>query len=159
MAWWRRFANHPENFRARAHEDSGLAHYAKGCYDVEYLYPWGWDELEGIANRTDYDLKTYGAQRLEDQYFDPVERKRYTPYVIEPAAGATEGVLTYLCDAYHEEEVEGPKGTDTRVVLKLHPQLAPVKVCIMPLVKKNGMPEKARRTRQLLVQTRHQCFV
>jgi len=143
--WWRKFANQPEKFRAREHEPSELAHYAKGCYDVEYEFPWGWDELEGVANRTDYDLRKHAEHSgTKIEYFDPVERKRYTPYVIEPAAGATRGVLTYLCDAYHEEEVEGPKGIDTRVVMKFHPQLAPIKTAVMPLVKKNGMPEKAR---------------
>ena len=78
------------------------------------------------------------------QYFDPTTQQRYTPYVIEPAAGATRGVLVYLLDAYHEEEVEGAKGTETRVVMRFHPQLAPVKVAVLPLVKRDGMPEKAR---------------
>ena len=145
MDWWQKYANHPEKFKARAHDASELAHYAKGCYDIEYEFPWGWDELEGVANRTDYDLKKHAEHSgSKIEYFDPVERKRYTPYVIEPAAGATRGVLTYLCDAYTEEEVEGPKGTDTRVVLRLHPQLAPIKVAVLPLIKKLGMPEKAR---------------
>ncbi len=145
MGWWTRYANEPDRFRLRPHEPDELAHYAKGCYDIEYLYPWGWGELEGIANRTDYDLKKHAessGSKLE--YFDPVKRQRYTPFVIEPAAGATRGVLVYLIDAYREEQVEGAKGTDTRVVLKLHPQLAPIKVAVLPLVKKNGMPEKAR---------------
>jgi len=145
MDWWQKFANHPESFRLRPHEPEELAHYAKGCYDIEYLYPWGWGELEGIANRTDYDLKKhikYSGSKIE--YFDPVERKRYTPFVIEPAAGATRGVLSFLVDAYCEEEVVTQKGTDVRTVLKLHPQLAPIKVAVLPLVKKNGMPEKAR---------------
>ena len=145
MQWWQKFANDPSKFRLRAHEPDELAHYAKGCYDIEFLYPWGWGELEGVANRTDYDLQKhakYSGSKLE--YFDPVERKRYTPFVIEPAAGATRGVLSYLIDAYFEEEVETAKGTNIRTVLKLHPQLAPVKVAVLPLVKKNGMPEKAR---------------
>ncbi len=145
MKWWQKYANDPSKFMLRPHEPSELAHYAKGCYDIEYLYPWGWDELEGIANRTDYDLKKhieYSGAKLE--YFDPVERKRYTPYVIEPAAGATRGMLAFLLDAYHEEEVETPQGSAVRTVLKLHPQLAPIKAAILPLVKKNGMPEKAR---------------
>ena len=150
--WWRKFANHPEKFRARAHDASELAHYAKGCYDVEYECPWGWDELEGVANRTDYDLKKHAEHSgTKIEYFDPVQRKRYTPYVIEPAAGATRGVLTYLCDAYTEEEIEGPKGKDTRVVMRFHPQLAPIKVGVFPLVKKNGMPEKAREVVEALL--------
>ena len=102
LAWWQSFASHPERFRTREHEADELAHYADCCYDVEYDYPWGWDELEGIASRTDYDLKKHmehsGAKL---SYFDPQKQDpetgkngwRYTPYVIEPAAGATRGVL------------------------------------------------------------------
>jgi glycyl-tRNA synthetase len=154
MAWWRRYANNPEKFRLREHEEAELAHYAKSCHDVEYLYPWGWDELEGIANRTDYDLKKHAehsGQKLE--YFDPQQNKKYTPYVIEPAAGATRGMLVYLLDAYTEEEVTDAKGkTDTRVVMKLHPRLAPYKVAILPLVKKEGMPEKARTVVEAFLQ-------
>ena len=143
MNWWKQFANDPTQFKLRPHEPDELAHYAKGCFDIEYLYPWGWGELEGIANRTDYDLQKHAkhsGQKLE--YFDPVEKKKFVPYVIEPAAGATRGVLVYLIDAYHEEAVEG--SDETRVVMKFHPQLAPIKVAVMPLVKKAGMPEKAR---------------
>lgn len=152
MGWWRRYANAPDQFRLRPHEPDELAHYAKGCFDVEYLYPWGWGELEGIANRTDYDLKKHAEHSgTKLEYFDPAERKRFTPYVIEPAAGATRGVLVYLIDAYHEEEVEGSKGADVRVVLRLHPQLAPIKVAVLPLVKKNGMPEKARAVVEALL--------
>ena len=146
IAWWKKFSNDPSKFRLRAHEKSELAHYAKGCFDVEYLYPWGWGELEGIANRTDYDLKKHAEYSgAKISYFDPEAQKRFVPYVIEPAAGATRGLLVYLVDAYCEENVPGAKGEDaTRVVLKLHPQLAPIKVAVMPLVKKGGMPEKAR---------------
>jgi len=147
MSWWQKYANNKEAFRLRPHEPAELAHYAKGCYDVEYLYPWGWGELEGIANRTDYDLKKhaqYSGSKLE--YFDPQQNKKYVPYVIEPAAGATRGVLVYLIDAYHEEAVPGATGEDaTRVVMRFHPQLAPIKVAVLPLVKKDGMPEKARK--------------
>ena len=146
IAWWRKFSNNPEKFRLRAHEPEELAHYAKGCFDIEYAYAWGWGELEGIANRTDYDLRKHtehSGQKL--QYFDPHTQKKYVPFVIEPAAGATRGVLVYLDDAYTEEELTDAQGrTSTRVVLKLHPQLAPVKVAVLPLVKKNGMPEKGR---------------
>ncbi len=145
IEWWQRYANDPSKFKLRAHEGDELAHYAKGCYDIEYLYPWGWGELEGIANRTDYDLQKHAEHSgTKLEYFDAVERKRYTPFVIEPAAGATRGVLVYLVDAYTEEEVETSKGTDIRTVLKLHPDLAPIKVAVMPLVKKKGMPEVAR---------------
>jgi glycyl-tRNA synthetase len=146
MGWWQKFANDPAKFRLRPHEASELAHYAKGCFDVEYLYPWGWGELEGIANRTDYDLgkhAQHSGQRLD--YFDPETRNRFVPYVIEPAAGATRGMLVYLIDAYHEEELETPRGEkDVRVVMRFHPELAPIKVAVLPLVKKDGMPELAR---------------
>jgi len=145
MTWWKKYSNYPDKFRLRAHEPEELAHYAKGCFDIEYDYPWGWGELEGIANRTDYDLTKHAEASGQNlNYFDPNSQKKYVPYVIEPAAGATRGVLVYLVDAYHEEEVEGSKGIETRVVLKLHPELAPIKVAVFPLVKKDGMPERAR---------------
>ncbi len=154
MEWWQSFANNPEKFRYRAHEKDELAHYADACYDIEYEYPWGFDELEGVASRTDYDLKKHaehsGAKLsyFEQQKQDPDTGKngwRYTPYVIEPAAGATRGLLVYLLDAYHEEAVPDAEGKETsRVVMKLHPRLAPIKAAILPLVKKEGLPEIAR---------------
>jgi glycyl-tRNA synthetase len=154
LSWWKRYANHPEKFTLREHEASELAHYAKSCHDVEYEYPWGYDELEGIANRTDYDLKKHAAaSKKKIEYFDPQQNKKFVPYVIEPAAGATRGVLVYLLDAYTEEEVTDAKGkADTRVVLKLHPRLAPYKVAVLPLVKKQGMPEKARTVVEAFLQ-------
>ena len=155
MSWWQKFANHPENFRYRAHDESELAHYAEACYDIEYKYPWGYDELEGVASRTDYDLKKHAEQSgtklsyFDQQKTDPDTGKngwRYTPYVIEPAAGATRGLLVYLMDAYTEETVKDAKGNEaTRIVMKLHPKLAPIKVAILPLVKKEGLPEIAKK--------------
>ncbi len=146
MNWWHRYANHPEDFRFRPHEADELAHYAKECYDVEYKFPWGWDELEGIANRTDYDLKKHSAasgKKLE--YVDTVNNKRYLPYVIEPAAGATRGVLAYINDALQTDTIPDARGNpQPRNVLRLHPRLAPIKAAVLPLVKKDGMPEKAR---------------
>ena len=146
MAWWKRYANYPDNFRLRQHEPGELAHYAKSCFDIEYAYPWGWGELEGIANRTDYDLRRHSeSSKQKLSYFDPDSQQKIVPYVIEPAAGATRGMLVYLIDAYHEEEAADAKGgSEKRAVLKLHPRLAPVKVAVLPLVKKDGMPEKAR---------------
>jgi len=154
LEWWKSFANDPDKFIYRAHEKDELAHYADACYDIEYEYPWGFDELEGVASRTDYDLKKHaehsGAKLsyFDPQKEDPVTGKngwRYTPYVIEPAAGATRGLLVYLLDAYHEETVKDAKGNDsTRKVMKLHPKLAPIKAAILPLVKKEGLPEIAR---------------
>ena len=154
LNWWQSFANYPDNFNYRAHEKDELAHYADACYDIEYKYPWGFDELEGVASRTDYDLKKHAEHSgsklsyFDQQKEDPETGKmgwRYTPYVIEPAAGATRGLLVYLIDAYHEETVKDAKGNDTtRVVMKLHPKLAPFKVAILPLIKKDGLPEIGR---------------
>jgi glycyl-tRNA synthetase len=154
LAWYRRYVNAPDKLRLRPHEPDELAHYADACYDVEYEYPWGWDELEGVASRTDYDLGKHAQHSGKKiSYFDPQKENpetgkpglRYTPFVIEPAAGATRTVLALLLDAYHEEEVPNAKGKEaTRVVLKLHPRLAPFKAAILPLVKKEGMPEIAR---------------
>jgi glycyl-tRNA synthetase len=101
----------------------------------------GWSELEGIANRTDFDLKQHAEYSGEDlSYFDPATEQRYVPYVIEPSAGADRATLAFMVDAYDEEEVSGRK----RTVLRLHPRLAPVKVAVLPLVSRDGMPEKAR---------------
>jgi len=154
ISWWKKYANHPENFRYRSHEKDELAHYADACYDIEYKYPWGYDELEGVASRTDYDLKKHAENSgtklsyFDQQKVDPETGKngwRYTPYVIEPAAGATRGLLVYLMDAYCEETVKDANGNETtRIVMKLHPKLAPIKAAVLPLVKKEGLPEIAR---------------
>ncbi len=153
IEWFRSFARNPENFRLRAHEEDELAHYSDACYDIEYKYPWGWDELEGIASRTDYDLTKHAqASGVKLSYFDqtavdPATGKpgwRYTPYVIEPAAGLTRALLCFLLDAYVEEDVPGGKGEErTRTVLKLHPALAPYNVAVLPLLRKDGHPEMA----------------
>src|SRR5881397_223443 len=134
FAWYPRYGIRKENIRLREHEKDELAHYAKRCVDIEYLFPMGWSELEGIANRTDYDLKQhsqYSGKALE--YFDEESKQRVVPYVIEPSAGADRSTLAFLVDAYHEEEVRGEK----RVVLKFHPELAPIKIAVLPLLKKN----------------------
>jgi len=154
MRWWKSLANNPDKFRYRAHDKNELAHYADACYDIEYEYPWGFDELEGVASRTDYDLKKhaeYSGSKLsyfDQQKQDPETGKngwRYTPFVIEPAAGATRGLLVYLLDAYHEEIVPDADGKESsRVVMKLHPKLAPIKAAVLPLVKKEGLPKIAR---------------
>jgi len=154
MDWWKSFANNPDKFRCRIHAKDELAHYADACYDIEYEYPWGFDELEGVASRTDYDLKKHAKHSgtklsyFDQQKEDPETGKngwRYTPFVIEPAAGATRGLLVYLLDAYHEETVPDAEGNESsRVVMKLHPKLAPIKAAVLPLVKKEGLPEIAR---------------
>lgn len=125
-----------ERLRLREHAADELAHYAKGCYDIEYYFPMGWSELEGIANRTDFDLKRhaeYSGQRID--YFDQEANEHYVPYVIEPSAGADRGTLAFLLDAYHEE----PDKDEIRVVLKLHRALAPYKVAVLPLSKKEPL--------------------
>jgi glycyl-tRNA synthetase len=137
----------PENLRLREHDAEELAHYAADTYDVEYLFPWGWDELEGIANRTDFDLKAHIERSGEDlAYFDQEADERIVPYVIEPAAGATRTTFAFLIDAYTEEEVRG----ETRVVLKLDPRLAPIKVAILPLSKKPDLVETTQEVAAML---------
>ncbi len=136
-----------ENVRLRPHGHDELAHYAAACSDVEYRYPWGWDELEGIANRTDYDLKAHTELSGADlSYFDDDTGERFFPYVIEPAAGATRTTFAFLMDGYHEEEVRGEK----RVVLRLHPKLAPFKVAVLPLSKRDELVAAAAKIAEML---------
>ncbi|MCH2363535.1 MAG: glycine--tRNA ligase [Planctomycetes bacterium] len=155
LRWYQRYANDPSKFRLRQHEPDELAHYADDCYDIEYEYPWGWGELEGIASRTDYDLKKHSeSSGVRLTYFDQEKENpetgkkgvRYTPYVVEPAAGATRTTLMYLLDAfcYDSPRPDAKGNVKTRRVLKLHPRLAPYKVAVLPLVKRDGMPELAR---------------
>lgn len=146
--WYFRHGMKKENLRLREHATDELAHYAKGCVDVEYQFPWGWSELEGVANRRDFDLKRhteFSGKRLD--YFDEEKKERFTPFVIEPSAGVDRSTLAFIVDAYEEEKIpaaaEGGKD-DERVVLRLHPRLAPIKAGIFPLVKKDGLAELAR---------------
>ncbi len=139
--WYVRLGIRPEKLRLRPHEPDELSHYSSATSDVEYEFPIGWSELEGIANRGDFDLSRhaqFSGEKLE--YVDTATKERYVPHVIEPAAGADRATLAFLADAYHEEEVEG----ENRTVLRLHPRLAPVKVAVLPLVRKDGQPELAR---------------
>jgi len=168
--WYTSLGLKKENIRFREHDRDELAHYAKACVDIEYKFPLGsgdWQELEGIANRTDFDLRQHQrgirtlnkwfendrdlskielAAEAEDyqsgplSYFDDEKKKRYIPYVIEPSAGIDRSTLAFLVDAYDEEEVRG----ETRNLLRFHPALSPIKVGVFPLVKKEGMPEVAR---------------
>ena len=139
----------------RAHEASALAHYSTATADVEYEYPFGWGELEGIACRTDFDLKRHSeASGTDLVYFDPQTKEHYTPYVIEPAGGVNRMALTFLIDAFEEEQLE----KDTRVVLRFHPELAPLTCAVFPLVKKGGMPEKAREIGEMLRRARISAF-
>lgn len=153
LAWWKRLSNNKDAYRLRPHKKEELAHYSKACFDVEYLFPWGWDEIEGIANRTDYDLTKHAeGSGTSLKYFDPQKTNsegklgaKYTPFVIEPAAGLNRAVLALLCDAYCEEEATDADGaTKIRTVLKLSPKIAPIKAAILPLTKKDGLPEIAR---------------
>jgi len=139
--WYLHLGMRQENLRLRQHSKDELAHYAKDCYDIEYLFPMGWAELEGIANRGDFDLvqhAKYSGKGL--MYFDEEAGERYTPYVIEPSAGVDRSVLSFLVDAYDEELAEG----ETRVVLHLHPELAPIKVAILPLSRNAKLVPLAR---------------
>ena len=141
MRWYTALGIRPENLRLREHGPEELSHYSSATSDVEYLFPMGWDELEGIANRGDFDLTQhaqFSGEKLE--YFDQETGERYVPHVVEPAAGVDRAMLAFLVDSYDTEEVEGRE----RTVLRLHPRLAPVKAAVLPLVSKAGMPEKAR---------------
>jgi len=131
----------PDRIRLRAHGPEELSHYSSATSDIEYLFPMGWSELEGIANRGDYDLSRhaeFSGEKLE--YFDQEKGAAYVPHVIEPSLGVDRSALAFIVDAYDTDEIEGRK----RTVLRLHPRLAPVKVAVLPLISKAGMPEKAR---------------
>ncbi|HYI37067.1 MAG TPA: glycine--tRNA ligase, partial [Thermoleophilaceae bacterium] len=141
FGWYQRLGVRPDKLRLREHDADELSHYSSGTADVEYEFPFGWGELEGIANRGDYDLKQhaeFSGEKLD--WVDPGTGDRYVPHVIEPAAGADRATITFMIDAYDEEEVEGRE----RVLLRLHPKLAPVKAAVLPLLNKEGQPEKAR---------------
>jgi len=148
MEWMHGLGLSPERLRFHEHGPNELAHYAKRAFDIQYEFPFGWSEFEGVHNRTDFDLRRhqeYSGKKLE--YVDPVDRnKRYLPYVIETAIGVGRTVLAVLADAYHEEEVEG----ENRVVMRLHPRLAPTKVAVFPLVRKDDMPELAEKLQREL---------
>jgi glycyl-tRNA synthetase len=142
MEWHRGLGIDPARLRFHAHEPDELAHYAKAAFDIEYEFPFGWQEFEGIHNRTDFDLgrhQEYSGKKLE--YVDTVGGDRYIPYIIETSLGADRLALVVLVDAYHEEEVGGER----RVVLRLSPSIAPIKAGVFPLVKKDGMPALAGR--------------
>jgi glycyl-tRNA synthetase len=180
--WYTALGLKNDKLRMRAHEQHKLSHYSKATTDIEYLFPFGWGELEGVANRTNYDLRAHqvgmrsvGKWQGEDlqdfkliadlsdkatfaadkpvpgedaefdkgklSYFDDEQKRRYIPYVIEPAAGADRATLAFLCDAYDEDVAN----EEVRVVLRLHPRLAPIKAAVLPLVKKDGMPERAQK--------------
>ncbi len=140
-----------DHLRVRPHDSEELSHYSKATSDIEYAFPWGWGEIQGIANRTDFDLKAHAQHsgaRLD--YFDEESQEHIVPYVVEPAAGVDRILLTFLIDAYREEEAPTSQGkTEKRVLLKLHPILAPVKVAILPLSRNERLVPKAREVYDL----------
>ena len=141
LDWYVRLGIKRENLRLREHDKGELAHYARACSDIDYLFPMGWSELEGIANRGDFDLTQHAkASGKEFLYFDAEANEKYVPYVIEPSAGVDRSVLAFLIDAYEEEDVEGEK----RTVLHLHPALAPIKVAVLPLSRNERLTPLAK---------------
>ena len=149
LDWYVRHGMPRGDLRLRPHEDDELSHYSAGTSDVEYRFPWGFDELEGIAQRTDFDLKQHSAASGEKlDYFDPATNERYTPYVVEPAAGVTRTMAAFLLSAYDVDEVNG----EERTVLKLHPRLAPYQVAVLPLSRKEPLIELAGDVRKSLAE-------
>ncbi len=147
FAWYLSLGIRKEHLRIHQHTPEELAHYAKKAFDIEYLFPFGWRELEGVHNRTDFDLSRHAEYSGKDlSYFDDSTRERYIPYIIETSAGVERTLLTCLLDAYEEEE--------ERTVLRLAPRIAPIKAGIFPLVKRDGMPEVARK----IVEKLRPCF-
>jgi glycyl-tRNA synthetase len=145
--WYLELGIPPEKLRLHEHAAADLSHYSRGTTDIEFDFPWGFDELEGIANRGDYDLTQHAsASGVRLEYFDQANNERYVPYVIEPAAGATRAMMAFLLAAYEEDEVEG----ETRSVLRLHPRLAPYQVAVLPLSKKPDLEGLSREVLGLL---------
>ena len=146
LAWYTDLGVNKDRLRVRPHDADELSHYSKATFDIEYLFPWGWGEIQGIANRTDFDLKAHSERSGHSlTYFDQAENKRFTPYVVEPAAGVDRAVMTFLVDAYTEEEAPTASGgTQKRVVLKLHSAIAPVKVSVLPLSRNERLVPLAR---------------
>ena len=141
MEWYVKLGIDRESLKLRPHDADELSHYSSATSDIEYLYPIGWSELEGIANRGDFDLTpARRVLRAEARVQGPASGERYVPHVIEPAAGVGRTVLALLCDAYDEDDIGG----EQRTVLRLAPHMAPIKVAVLPLVNKDGQPEKAR---------------
>jgi glycyl-tRNA synthetase len=158
MNWFKDLGIRPDKIRLREHEADELSHYAKRTYDIEYDFPgMGWSELEGIANRTDFDLKAHSEASGQDlSYFEAETEERYVPYVIEPAVGVERATLAFLIDAYREDEAPSVKGgTEKRTVLKLDKRLAPTKVAVLPLSKHADLTPVASE----LAQTVRQRFV
>ena len=152
MDFYSRYKLNKEKLRFKEHGPTELAHYAKAAFDVEYLFPMGWSELEGVHNRSDFDLKQhtkFSGKNLE--YFDEANKEKFIPYVIETAVGCDRMFLAFLCDAYREEVTKDEKGAeDVRVVLGLHPMIAPIKCAVLPLMKKEELTKVADQVRDQL---------
>ena len=147
FSWYAQYGIRRENLRLRRHDPDELAHYAKDTYDIEYRFPWGWGELEGIADRTDFDLNRHAEASGEDlTYFDEETRERYIPYVIEPSGGVDRATLAFWLDSYDEE----PDGDAIRVVSHLHRKLAPITVAVLPLSRNARLAPTARNIHDLL---------
>ncbi|HET6966574.1 MAG TPA: glycine--tRNA ligase [Acidimicrobiales bacterium] len=147
LEWYVRLGIPREMLRLRDHDKEELSHYSAGTSDVEFRFPWGWGELEGIANRTDYDLKAHAeASGVRLEYFDQAGNERYVPYVIEPAAGATRTMMAFLIAAFDEDQIGGEK----RTVMRLHPRIAPFQVAVLPLSKKETLVPVAEEVLGLL---------
>lgn len=147
LEWYKQLGIRPENLRLRVHSQDELAHYAKACVDIEYRFPFGWAELEGVANRTDFDLRQHAQSSGQDlTYFDEETGQHIIPYVIEPSAGVDRSALAILADAYDEE----PDKDGTRVVLRFSKTVAPIKVAVLPLSRKESLVAKAREVWALL---------
>jgi glycyl-tRNA synthetase len=152
LQWYLDLGMRKEKLRIRAHDSDEPAHYAKAASDVEYEFPFGWSELEGIANRTDFDLRQHQEASGEDlTYFDQEKEERFLPYVVEPAAGVDRALLAFLVDAYTVDEAPTAKGdVEKRTVLRLHRDLAPVKVAVLPLSRNEKLVPEARRVHDLV---------
>jgi len=151
--WYQALGIDKSLIRIRHHDPDELSHYSTGTADIEFLFPWGWGELEGVANRTDFDLKAHSAASgTKLEYFDQASNERYTPHVIEPAAGATRAMMAFLLSAYEEDEVGG----EVRTVLRLHWRLAPYQVAVLPLSKK---PELEAVSREVLTMLQNHFMV
>ena len=151
--WYQALGIDRSKIRIRHHDPDELSHYSTGTADIEFLFPWGWGELEGVANRTDFDLKAHSAASgTKLEYFDQASNERYTPHVIEPAAGATRAMMAFLLSAYEEDEVGG----EVRTVLRLHWRLAPYQVAVLPLSKK---PELEAVSREVLTMLQNHFMV
>lgn len=149
MDWFKSHGLRAEKLKLRHHDADELPHYSKASADIEFQFPWGWDELETISNRTDYDLKAHADKSGKDlSYFDDQQKKRFMPFVVEPAMGVDRSVLAFLADAYDEEG----EGKQQRVVLRFHPDIAPFQVSVLPLSRNDRLVPTARRVYDVLRQ-------